>query len=139
MTRDDARLQRLLENERKKLLADLAYFDQVEYTDISSSNHLADAATAAYDQASDLALLRQAKHRLKRVDRALEKFHDGCYGYCECCGEPIDFARLKALPDARFCLQCQRKREVSGSPAPGPKALEQGELNHNHKSKESFT
>ena len=138
MTRDDARLQRLLDTERKKLLADLAYFDQVEYTDISSSNHLADDATAAYDQASDLALLRQAKHRLKRVDRALEKFNDGCYGYCECCGEPIDFARLKALPDARFCLQCQRKREVSGSPAPGPKAFEQGELYHNHNSKESF-
>jgi len=137
MTRDDARLQRLLETERKKLLADLAYFAQVEYTDIGSSNHLADDATAAYDQASDLALLRQAKHRLKRVDRAIEKFSNGGYGYCECCGEPIDFARLKALPDARFCLQCQRKREVSGdSPAPGPKAFEQGELNHN--SKESF-
>ena len=131
MTRDDARLQRLPESERKKLLADLAYFDQVEYTDIGSSNHLADDATAAYDQASDLALLRQTKHRLKRVDRALEKFKDGCYGYCEGCGEPIDFARLKALPDARYCMKCQRKREISGGPAPGPKAFEQGEFNHN--------
>ena len=129
MTRDDTRLLRLLEGERTKLLADLAYFDQVEYTDIGSSNHLADDATAAYDQASDLALYRQAKHRLDRVDRALEKFNDGCYGYCEGCGEPIDFARLKALPDARFCMDCQRKREVSGSPAPGPKAFEQGDIN----------
>ena len=129
MTRDDARLLRLLEDERTKLLADLTYFDQVEYTDIGSSNHLADDATAAFDQASDLALYRQAKHRLKRVDRALEKFNNGCYGYCESCAEPIDFARLKALPDARFCMDCQRKREVSGSPAPGPKAFEQGEIN----------
>ncbi len=137
MTRDDARLIRLLEGERTKLLADLAYFDQVEYTDIGSSNHLADDATAAYDQASDLALYRQAKHRLNRIDRALEKFNDGCYGYCEGCGDAIDFARLKALPDARFCLNCQQKREIGGGPVPGPRALEQGEFN-GHGSKEGL-
>jgi len=131
MTRDDARLLRLLEGERTKLLADLAYFDQVEYTDIGSSNHLADDGTAAYDQASDLALYRQAQHRLNRINRALEKFSSGYYGYCENCGDAIDFARLKALPDARFCLDCQRKREVSGSTAPGPKAFEQGKINGN--------
>lgn len=132
MTRDDARLRRLLEQERKTVLADVAYFQQSEPIDISSGNHMADDATAAFDQASGLALLKQAQHRLKRIDRALRKFEEGIYGYCESCGEPIDFARLKALPDARFCLKCQRKREINGSPSPGPRAFEEGKINHDN-------
>ncbi|MCP4198224.1 MAG: TraR/DksA family transcriptional regulator [Proteobacteria bacterium] len=138
MTRDDARLHRLLDEERIKLEADLEYLKTLEYKDISSSNHLADDATAAFDQASDQALLRQTQHRLSRVDRALAKLAEGDYGYCEGCGEAIDFARLKALPDARFCLTCQRKREVSGTIPPGPRAFEEGRLD-NGNSKEYRT
>lgn len=138
MTRDDTRLRKLLEEEQTKLLADLAYFETVEYTDIGSGNHLADDATAAYDQASDLALQRQTQHRLKRVERALEKFEEGTFGYCEGCGDPIDFARLKALPDARFCLKCQRKREVSGTLTPGPRAFEQGDIGNDNNSKDRY-
>ena len=137
MTRDDARLRRLLEEEQTKLLADLAYLEQVEYTDIGAGNHLADDATAAFDQATDQALLRQTQHRLKRIERTLAKFEDGTYGYCEGCGEPIDFARLKALPDARFCLKCQRKREYAGNLAPGPRAFEQGKIGNNNSKRRS--
>ncbi len=128
MTRDDARLRRLLEEEQAQLVTELAYFDSIEYDDVGAGNHLADEATTAADQASDLALRRQAEHRLNRVHHALKKFDDNTYGYCEGCGEPIDFARLKALPDARFCLDCQRRRETTGAPASGPRALEQQSL-----------
>ncbi|MCO6452120.1 MAG: TraR/DksA C4-type zinc finger protein [Caldilineales bacterium] len=128
MTRDDARLRRLLEEEHEQLLTDLAYLQATEYQDIGASNHMADEATTAYDQASDLALRRKTEHRLQRVARALAKFESGTYGYCENCGEAIDFARLKALPDARFCMKCQRKRETNGAPATGPRAFEQGQL-----------
>jgi len=130
MTRDDARLSRLLEDERNKLLADLDYLQEVEYEDIGSGNHLADDGTAAFDQASDQALLRQTQRRLKRINRAVAKLKNGVYGYCEGCGEPIDFARLKALPDARFCFHCQRKRESEGAPLLGPRAFDEGSFNH---------
>lgn len=126
MTRDDDRLRRLLEEERELLQADLLHFAEVEYEDIGAGNHLADDATAAFDQASDLTLRRNSERRLNRVDHALKKLDAQTYGYCEGCGEPIDFARLKALPDARFCLSCQRKREISGASAAGPRAYEQG-------------
>ncbi|NUQ37553.1 MAG: TraR/DksA C4-type zinc finger protein [Caldilineales bacterium] len=124
MTRDDARLRRLLEEEQTKLLADIAYFSSLEYRNSGTSNHMADDASEAYDQASDLTLRLQAEHRLKRIERALTKFEQNRYGFCEACGEPIDFARLKALPDARFCLSCQRKRETRGGPKTGPRAFE---------------
>ena len=65
-------------------------------------------------------------HRLQRVDRALAKFTSGAYGFCESCGQPIDFARLKALPDARFCLKCQRQREIPGGPTTGPAPWNRG-------------
>lgn len=130
MTRDDARLRRLLDEEQTKLLADLAYFEKLEYSRSGSGNHMADDATDTYEQANDLALRQQTDHRLKRVKHALKKFEDGVYGSCESCGDPIDFARLKALPDARFCLDCQRKREVRGGPSTGPRAFEQNAKNN---------
>jgi RNA polymerase-binding transcription factor DksA len=128
MTRDDARLKRLLEEEQAKLEDDIAHLSSIKYRRITSSNHMAESATAAYDQASNQALLKQLQHRLQRVERALAKFENGTYGYCENCGKPIDFARLKALPDARFCLQCQRERETMGGRHLGPRALEQGDI-----------
>jgi len=128
MTRDDARLKRLLEEEKAKLEDDIAHLSSIKYRRITSSNHMAESATAAYDQASNQALLKQLQHRLKRVERALAKFEGGSYGYCENCGKPIDFARLKALPDARFCLHCQRQRETMGGRNLGPRALEQGDI-----------
>jgi RNA polymerase-binding transcription factor DksA len=128
MTRDDARLKRLLEEEKAKLEEDISHLSNIKYRRITSSNHMAESATAAYDQASNQALLKQLQHRLNRVNRALAKFEDGTYGFCENCGKPIDFARLKALPDARFCLQCQRERETMGGRNLGPKALEQGKI-----------
>ena len=128
MTRDDTRLRRLLEEERAKLIDDIDHLSNIKYRRITSSNHMAESATAAFDQASNQALLKQLQHRLKRVDHALAKFETGTYGYCENCGEPIDFARLKALPDARFCLKCQRQRETMGGGALGPRALETGEI-----------
>ena len=128
MTRDDARLRRLLEEEQAKLLEDIEHLSNIQYRRITSSNHMAENATAAFDQTSNQALLQQLKHRLKRVQHALDKFEHGRYGFCEGCGEPIDFARLKALPDARFCLKCQRARETMGSRPLGPRALETGEI-----------
>lgn len=128
MTRDDARLKRLLEEEKAKLEADIEHLSNIKYRPIVSGNHLAESGTAAYDQASNQALLKQLRHRLQRVERALAKFDNGTYGYCENCGQPIDFARLKALPDARFCLQCQRERETMGGRHLGPRALEQGDI-----------
>ena len=46
-------------------------------------------------------------------DVSLEKFDKGTYVLCEDCGGKIDRARLKALPYATLCIQCQQQRERS--------------------------
>jgi DnaK suppressor protein len=42
---------------------------------------------------------------------ALKKIDDGDYGICEACEEKIPIKRLKAIPDARYCITCQSEFE----------------------------
>lgn len=44
---------------------------------------------------------------LKEIDRALARLARGTYGICEACGEEIAPLRLKAIPWARYCINCQ--------------------------------
>lgn len=43
--------------------------------------------------------------KLRDVDLALEKIEKGNYGKCEKCGKEIEEERLKAVPEARFCIE----------------------------------
>ena len=47
--------------------------------------------------------------KLKDVNIALEKIEKGTYGTCEKCGKEIDEERLKAIPEARFCMKHNSK------------------------------
>jgi len=46
--------------------------------------------------------------RLKNIDLALEKIKKRKYGICEKCSKEIPVERLKACPEARFCLKCKK-------------------------------
>jgi DnaK suppressor protein len=56
---------------------------------------------------------------LEDINRALDKFKAGTYGICDNCGNPIEPARLEALPEATLCLNCKSKlaKENRGRPA----------------------
>lgn len=69
--------------------------------------------TRLLEKARNLALHVNLQRLLDQVDDALAKFDKGTYGLCEDCGGRIDPARLKALPYATRCIQCQQKRERS--------------------------
>ena len=49
--------------------------------------------------------------KLRQVRNALEGHRKGEYGDCRSCDDPIGYRRLKARPEAPFCLRCQDKRE----------------------------
>lgn len=100
--------------ERAKLEEQLGRLGTAEYESIGYSNHMADDATDAFDQAVDVALKRKVGGSLDEVARAIAKFDDGTYGLCEACGARIDRARLEALPQARYCLECQARHEHGG-------------------------
>jgi RNA polymerase-binding protein DksA len=75
------------------------------------TNHQADDATQAFDQAKDLALRNSSQKQLRLVEDALAKLQNGTYGRCENCGREIDLARLEAIPYTPLCLACAEARE----------------------------
>lgn len=78
------------------------------------TNHQADDASQVFDQARDLTFLRRSQNRLREVKDALERMEAGTYGICENCGQPIDLARLEAIPYTTLCLSCAEAREYRG-------------------------
>jgi len=48
------------------------------------------------------------------IDRALRKLDQGTYGVCEECGKRIPRHRLRVLPFAALCRQCQEAAERAG-------------------------
>lgn len=74
---------------------------------------LDDGDWSVVDLSEDLSLKKLSSHRetLLKIDEALRKLEEGTYGKCEDCGEDISKERLKILPFAIYCRDCQEKRE----------------------------
>ena len=60
----------------------------------------------------DFALLQMNADTLKRIDEALARLDVGQYGTCIECGEDIAERRLRALPFAVRCHECESGREA---------------------------
>ena len=65
---------------------------------------------ALQQQAMAQANRQQVQVRLRRCEAALEAIERDEYGRCRRCEEPIAIARLEAMPEAPFCLECQQGR-----------------------------
>lgn len=115
MIRSPEEMKPVLEEMRADLIAkvdklkDTLALDGTGYT-----NHQADDATQAFDQAKDLALRTSSQKRLRLVKDALAKFENGTYGKCERCGREIDLARIEAIPYTPYCLHCAEARDYRG-------------------------
>ncbi len=73
--------------------------------------HMADVATDSYDREFSLGIASNDRELLYELDDALKRIEDGAFGICEECKVLIGKNRLKAVPQARFCIKCQQKRE----------------------------
>jgi len=80
---------------------------EMEPGDIQFDEESGEGGTMNVDRERDLALSAQARAAVEEIDHALAKIHEGTYGTCENCGQPIPKARLKALPFARLCVACK--------------------------------
>jgi RNA polymerase-binding transcription factor DksA len=74
--------------------------------------HPADQASDTFAREAAATLLDDVRLELRDVDRAIRKWETGAYGRCERCHEPIDDARLEALPAARFCVRDEERVEL---------------------------
>jgi DnaK suppressor protein len=72
-----------------------------------------DADVSVMDTSADyfLSLANAHQRELMGIREALERIHRGAYGICENCVEPIALERLRRLPAARLCIDCQSAAE----------------------------
>lgn len=69
----------------------------------------ADNASDTVQRTGDLSILEALQSELEEIDAALGRVADGTYGIDEVTGQPIDPARLEAVPTARTNV-AQRRR-----------------------------
>lgn len=74
---------------------------------------LDDGDWSIVDLSEDVSLKQLGTHRetLVKIDEALRKLKEGTYGICETCGGKISEKRLKVVPFAIHCRDCQEKIE----------------------------
>lgn len=48
----------------------------------------------------------EARRELAEVEAALQRIEQGCYGTCLACGGPMGLQRMRAIPEARYCVGC---------------------------------
>ena len=59
----------------------------------------------------DMILTDREKKKLNQIDDAIDRIEDGSYGMCEECAVKIPKGRLKVMPFAKYCVECQEKIE----------------------------
>ena len=80
----------------------------------AASHDVRDAEEQSVDefvQEVDLALMQMKSDTLKKIDAAILRLEDGSYGRCDECEQEIAAARLRALPFAVLCRDCQEQAE----------------------------
>lgn len=61
----------------------------------------------------EFALIQMKAETLNKINEALARLEEGTYGYCFECGEEIAQPRLRALPFAVRCKDCEEAREIA--------------------------
>ena len=74
--------------------------------------HMADVGTDNYERDIMIELIQNGEEGVRNIDTALEKIEEGAFGVCELCAKKINKERLKAVPYAKLCIDCQREEEI---------------------------
>ncbi len=113
-TEELAEIRNALLERRERLTARQA--SQLDSLGGDDKHHLADLEEMGdtVDTDSACEIMDLSASTIDQIDRALLKIADGSYGACEACAETIRRVRLKFLPFAPLCVDCQRKVERSG-------------------------
>jgi DnaK suppressor protein len=73
---------------------------------VSFGKRIGDGTSEAVSRLTEVGVGESLERGLERTERALTKLDEGTYGICDACGRQISRGRLRAMPDAVFCLGC---------------------------------
>jgi len=125
-----------LRKEEGELATQIAAYDRARLASLKDSiqelssydNHPGDLGSETLERSKDLALLDNVRELRRQVKQALARMENGTYGRCVKCGQPVDLARLEAIPHAELCLECRKNEEAWDPPRWRP--IEEESLAH---------
>ena len=111
-------LKRMLEDRRREIQAEVQgkIRDVRAEASMGGKNEVFDAVESSEADIQDdieFALIQMKSETLNKINDALSRLEQGDYGNCFECGEEIAEKRLRALPFAVRCKDCEEAREVA--------------------------
>ena len=109
-------LRKMLENRRRELVTEV----QGRIRDVRAEGNkerdvLDQGESSEVDIQEDIefALIQMKAETLNKINEALARLEEGTYGNCFECGDEIAQPRLRALPFAVRCKDCEEAREMA--------------------------
>jgi DnaK suppressor protein len=109
-------LKKMLEDRRRELLNEVqGRIRDVRLEGNKDRDVLDQGESSEVDIQEDIefALIQMKSETLTKIDAALRRLEDRTYGDCFECGDQISEARLRALPFAVRCKDCEEARETA--------------------------
>jgi DnaK suppressor protein len=111
----DEELRKVLEDRRRDIMSDVqGRIRGVRIEGFDKSHGIMDQGeTSEVDIQEDIefALIQMKAETLNKINEALSRLEDGTYGHCFECGDEIAEQRLRALPFAVRCKDCEEALE----------------------------
>lgn len=113
-SQDFEEFRKILLHLRGEVTGDISHLEQDAFAvdgEKASVDNPADIGSENFSQEFSLELLQRDEKTLTEIDEALDRVGNGTFGKCESCESLIPKERLRAVPYARNCVNCQRKVE----------------------------
>jgi DnaK suppressor protein len=109
-------LRKMLEDRLSQLTRDVrGRMREARVDGVNERQVIDEGETSELDTQDELefALIQMKAETVNRIDEALRRLEEGTYGHCFECGDDIGEARLRALPFAVRCKDCEEIRELA--------------------------
>lgn len=109
-------LKQMLEDRRRELMSEVQGKMRDVRSDGAKEREVLDQGESSevdIQEDIEFALIQMKSETLNKINEALRRLDEGTYGNCFECGEEIAEARLRALPFAVRCKDCEEARETA--------------------------
>ena len=109
-------LKKMLDNRRRELMAEVQGRMRDVRTEGNKERDALDQGESSevdIQEDIELALIQMKSETLNKIEAARRRLDEGTYGDCFECGDEISEARLRALPFAVRCKDCEEARETA--------------------------
>ncbi len=104
-----------LQQRRNEITGQVNHLEQDLKEEIADNQNMpgdmADHGSGELNQHLSVTLMENDRVELERIEKAILLIEAGTYGNCEVCGKGIPMPRLKAIPWATRCINCQSRLE----------------------------